>query len=270
MAKPSFLLVVPAEAEAEFAEYVRESVAPIFQSDVKILTDSQASLCNSNVPENVSRQLFESIRVHDFYKDRLLLVHRETKCSQRLLAKMWTSEGYVPSNLKIFSPERIRKELKNRWEAAGILWRTYAEKQISSFDFQKIGLDAWLQQFGELGYPRIGRRLASQLRVIRLNELAGDPFGLRPSEQIGQSQAYCYVQDEDPGGSWAEIQSILSHTHNPGSVHPVRWRKSTAEIVFPNADVDEFVLCEDGLWSGSETILRLQAIKEIDVKKPSG
>lgn len=267
MSKPSILLVVPAATEAEFADYVREYVAPIHHSEVRILTDAEASSFETDVPEKVARTLFDSILAHGVDSDRLLLVHREAHCSSRTLSKLWTSEGYATKNIKVISPKRIHKELKRHWETAGIFWRTHAEGQIAGYDFQKSRLDAWLQQFGELGFPTTGRRLAAQLRVIRLNQLTAAPFGPQPSEQIGQSQAFCYVQDNDQGGSWAEIQSILSHVHSPSSVHSVRWNKATSQIIFPDVDVDEYVICEDGLWSGSETVRRLRAIRALEVDK---
>lgn len=267
MAKPSILLVVPAATEIHFAEYIREYVAPIHHPEVRILTDADASTFKTDIPENVARKLFDSISAYGVDSKRLLMVHREARCSLRVLSKLWSSEGYVPKNFRAISPKRIQKELRDHWEASGFFWRTHAEGQISGYDFQRSKLDAWLQQFGELGFAKTGRRLAAELRVVRLNQLAAQPFSPRPSEQIGQTQAFCYVQDNDKGGSWVEIQSILSHVHPPGSVHPIQWDKPASQIVFPDLDIDEYVVCEDGLWSGSETVRRLRAIRALDVEK---
>src|SRR5690606_24626253 len=100
MAKPSILLVVPAATEGEFADYVRECVAPMHQSEIRIFTDAAASAFETDVPENVARRLFDSILAYGVDADRLLLVHREAHCSSQVLSKLWSSQGYSPRNIR--------------------------------------------------------------------------------------------------------------------------------------------------------------------------
>ena len=160
------------------------------------------------------------------------------------------------------SPKSIKKRLKEYWESCGDYWRTHAITQINRFDGKSIGIDSWIQQFGEIGYTNIGRKLASQLRVIRLSDLNFDPFSLQASDLFGQSQTHCYVSDDDDGGSWTEIQSILSHNQPQGTVFSAYFDKLSNKFEFPDQDTDEFVLYEDGLWSGSELVKRLRSISQ--------
>jgi hypothetical protein len=160
------------------------------------------------------------------------------------------------------------RTIKSHLEERGIDWRTHALAEIKKFEGPPANLDAWLQQFGELGWGAIGRKIAATLHVIRSWDLPGQPFSLGAADLVGQRQIRCYVQDEDAGGSWLEMQGILSHACPLGTVLPVRWNSTSKRLVFPDTPADEFVIFEDGLWSGREAVGRLRAIADAQPSVP--
>src|SRR5262249_34329657 len=107
----------------------------------------------------------------------------------------------------------------------------------------------------------VGRKLAAQLRVIRLADMAGQPFAIRSADMIGQSLTHCYVEDDDAGGRWTDIQSILIHRHPTGRVATGKWDPGAKHLTVPEVSSDQFVMYEDGLWSGLETVRRLKAMQ---------
>ena len=111
----------------------------------------------------------------------------------------------------------------------------------------------------------VGRRLAAQLRVIRPGQMKPDPFAPRTEDRLGQRQLHCYVRDDDRGGSWVSIQDALTHSHSPSAVGEIVWDKTAKKLLLPLGDLDEVVVYEDGLWSGSETVRRLRALKDSPV-----
>lgn len=99
-----------------------------------------------------------------------------------------------------------------------------------------------------------------QIKTIRFDGPT-HPFAAKEHEMLGQKVCYCYISDEDPGGSWVSIKDLLTHAHKPENVACVVWNSESGEIQFPACTVDDFVVCEDGLWSGSETKRRLEALR---------
>jgi hypothetical protein len=255
-------LIVPAAQEADFTNYVRDSLAVRRRSSVRILTDAISASYSTNIKTAASNDLIENLSAFAPALDHRLIVHRDTQCNFDQLKAWWASQGFQPQNCHQYTHTAIKRVLKEVWESAGYHWRTHSIAQANNFDGPKISIDAWVQQFAELGHPKVGRMLAAQLRVIRPMDMPNKPFALRPTDVIGLTQANCYVQDNDIGGSWLDIQASLSHAHPKESVFAVHWDKAEGTLTFPDVNADQFVLHEDGLWSGSEAVRRLKALKQ--------
>ncbi|WP_157220388.1 hypothetical protein [Flavisphingomonas formosensis] len=268
MAEPSVFLVVPSAAEADFEAFVRDTVACAFKPSVRILTDASNSRYQTDVNKAVTRDLIDSLSTYSVTSEHRIYIHRDTKCSDRELKSWCEQNGFVSRNISVGTPADIKRRLVDHWSATGTHWKSYAQGQIDIFLGQKLGLDAWLQQFGELRSPSAGRKLASQLRVIQPDKMPGEPFKLRPADMLGLNDAYCYVRDNDEGGSWGDIKSMLMHGQPEGKVHPVEWDKDAETLTFPPISVDRFIVYEDALWSGSETVRRLKALAKLPAPAP--
>ncbi|GGJ52795.1 hypothetical protein [Sphingopyxis bauzanensis] len=242
--------------------YVRDSLAKPYRSTVRVLTDSVATGYSTDIGNAVANDLIESLSTIQADKPHKLILHRDTKCSIDKLQRWWKTQGFAATDFQVQSEKNIRKILKMQWEADGHHWRVNAVKQASAFEGNKLSIEAWVEQFGKFGQQSVGRKLAAQLRVVRPMEMQCMPFALRPTDIIGLGQANCYVEDDDIGGSWLDIKACLSHTHPKGTVHPVVWNKAEATLKFPSIDVDQFVLYEDGLWTGTEGVRRLKALQK--------
>lgn len=260
MSTSRVFLVVPTIQEVDFREFVSESVAPQFRDYVHIFTDGSKSNFSTDVNENVAKDVIGSLEAFSADAGHHLIVHRDAKCSAKALSAWGRHYGFAKANIHITTQVDMKRLLTNHWFAKGVHWRSHAERQIGFYDGVSLKLDAWLQQFGELKSPKVGRKLASQLRVVRPSQMPTAPFGLRPADILGQNDAYCYVVDDDQGGSWVDIQAYLMHNRPKGTVFPVSWDKQAKTLTFPDVQVDKFVLYEDGLWSGSETVRRLEAM----------
>jgi hypothetical protein len=260
MAPPHTFLVVPAKDEVEFANFAKSEIIPSERSRVRLLTDASKARYQSDISTNVSKEIIAILSAQDMSGDLRFFVHRESACDTKKLAAWLRSIEKRTSRLTTLAPTSLRKELKQWWVDIGIQWKIFANNQLRKFDGRKTSLDAWLEQFALLGVSTLGKKIAMQLRVIRLGEIPGTPLSLSASEQFGIRQVYGYVRDDDVGGSWVSVQDELTKSHPVGTVFPIDWDKEQNRMQFPGVPCDEFVLYEDGLWSGKETVKRLQAI----------
>lgn len=258
-------IVVPEASKTDMDKFVLENVAPSLLNIVRILTDVSASRYTTDQLKQVASDLAADISAFGPNPDHYLFIHRDAKCDDRQLKREWRDIGNNVSKVQKAVPLNIRRDVTLILQAKGAFWREYANAQIANFDGKKASLDAWLQQFGELGCTMVGRRLVAQLRVIRPGQMKPDPFAPRTEDRLGQRQLHCYVRDEDRGGSWVSIQDALTHSHSPSAVGEIFWDKTTNKLLLPQADLDEVVVYEDGLWSGSETVRRLRALKDSPV-----
>lgn len=254
-------LVVPSALRADFQEFAFKSLAWNSRGSVCILTDAAKVEHKSDVKEGVTRALLNSLASSAVDQADSLLIHREAKCSHKTLEDWWRDEGPGQGRCKVLAPKAIKRALTDQWEAEGSHWRVYAGREIGKFDGTAIPLNEWINQFTRLGYPAVGPKLAGRLRVVRPVEMQPQPFAPRSVDQLGQSQAHCYVRDSDEGGSWVDVQALLTHSHPVGSVKPVLWDSGAKTLTFPQVHVDQFVLYEDGLWSGHEASRRLEAMQ---------
>ena len=268
MTVPSVFLVVPSAIEADFEDFVRDTVACAFRPSVHILTDASKSRYQTDVNRGVTRDLIDSLSAFSVTLEHRIYIHRDTRCSDRELKSWCERSGFASHNILVVSPADIKRRLVDHWSATGVDWKSHAQSQINTFLGQKLTLDVWLQQFNELRSPSVGRKLAAQLRVVQPDQMPSEPFKLRPADMLGLNDAYCFVCDNDEGGSWGDIKSMLMHGQPQGKVHAVGWDKHAETLTFPSMPVDRFVVYEDALWSGSETVRRLKALAKLPAPAP--
>lgn len=252
-------LILPESSEATVTAFVRDLIVPDKRGTVKILNDTGIS-ASRDMRNQTTALLIERISAYPAHPDNRLLIHREARCSIVELTDWWRDRSFGKLPVKKLAPAALKRATKDHLEISGHDWRTHALVEIGKFEGPPGNLDAWLEQFGLLGYAAVGRKVAAKLRVLRSGDLPGRPFSLRAADLVGQRQIRCYVQDEDAGGSWLEMQAILTHSYPAGTVFPVQWNAALGQLTFPNSPADEFVLYEDGLWSGHEAVGRLRAI----------
>lgn len=261
MSKGILFLVLPQSDVAKVEALVREQIVPDQRDAVQILSDRKVAAFPSDVRSRTTADLIAHISTYPSHPENQLFVGHEARCSHGELSDWWTDEfeGAAPQKLK---PQALHREIKRHLEKSGRHWRVRASGEVEKFDGLRDNLETWLQQFAKLDCTPIGRKIAARLRVIRTADLPHEAFARLPADLVGQRKANCYVQDDDIGGSWLEMQALLSHACPPGTVHPVSWDKASGRMKFPDVSVDEFVIYEDGLWSGSEAVRRLRAIAQ--------
>jgi len=261
VSKGILFVVLPHGDVAKVETLVREQTAFGDREAVEVLSDRKVAAFSSDVRSRTTAELTEHISAFPSHPQNRLIIGREAKCSHSDLSDWWTGkfEGPAPKTLAL---RGVGREVERYLEESGRHWRARALAEVKKFDGLGGDLDSWLRQFTRLDCTPIGRKIAARLRVIRAADLPHGAFALRSADLVGQRKANCYVQDDDIGGSWGEMQMLLSHAYPPGTVHPVRWDKTSGRMQFPNIPVDEFVVYEDGLWSGSEAVRRLRAIAQ--------
>ena len=261
MSSGKVFLVVPAHDREMFEKFGRKNLAYSRRDSLHILTDESKNEFSTDVRTRVGERIISSIDAIPVGADDILIVHRNTNCNIDELIDEWKSSGRGSSNAQKMAHQAIKRQLTEHWQNSGDHWRTYAAAELRKYEGRSTGLEQWTQQFDALGYPDVGRKLAARLCVVRLGEMQEQPFSSRPADAIGQRQLQCYVKDDDDGGSWVEIQNILTHSHPPASVKSVTWDKSAGTLAFPDeTGIDQVILYEDGLWSGHEAVERLQAL----------
>ena len=157
---------------------------------------------------------------------------KQSHCSHETLRSLWSEYGYDLKHFHIVNQKAIRENIRKLSVADGAFWKIYAENQLREYDGDKTSPAAWMEQFNKLGIGYIGKRLLMQIKVIRFDGPTR-PFAAKEHEMLGQKVCYCYISDEDPGGSWVSIKDLLTHAHKPGNVAGVVWNSKSGKIQFP-------------------------------------
>lgn len=241
---------------------VLKHVVPERRETVLVLSDAVAAAMTTDVKAQTAQALIARISTYPPQADNRLFVERDVECSIMDLTAWWRDHAYGHPAVRKLSPAAMRRELIEHLRTTGGHWRDHALAEIRRFEGRRGNLDAWLQQFGELGQPDIGRKLAAQLRVIRTGELPTGAFSASEADVIGLRRINCYVEDGDPGGSWLEMKSLLEHSCPRDTVHAANWDEEAARLTLPDVPADEILIYEDGLWSGKEVVKRLVGLRE--------
>jgi len=253
-------LVLSAGSVAKVQAMLTMLIVPDAANAVVILDDASAEHFTTNVKTEVTKGMIGQLEMYPAHIENRLIIDSRARCDMADLKSWWHTSRFSEHRVSTIALKTIQRELKDHLDTVGISWRTHVVAELAKFEGPQVKLDVWLQQFQLLGQADVGRKLAAKLRVIQTGAFVKTAFAVRTTDQIGHRQANCYVKDADGGGSWVEMQSLLTHTFPPNKVFPVLWDKDTCRLDFPTTDVDEFVIYEDGLWSGSEAVRRLKAI----------
>lgn len=261
MSNGILFIVLPESSVAKVQTAIRELIVPDKCNFVQVLSTASTAALSTDVSRRIVQDLTGRISAYPQCEDNRLIVGHEVKFSITDLTDWWRTHEFGHPNVKKMTTTAVIRAVKEYVEKAGWHWRAHATAEMRKFDGPPGNLSSWIQQFSELSCFDIGRKIAAKLRVIRTGELPRRAFAITAADVFGHRQACCYIQDDDAGGSWLEMQAILTHACRPGTVFPVHWNKTTKRLLFPDVPVDEFVIHEDGLWSGSEAVRRLLALK---------
>lgn len=262
MAETKIFVVTSKTHLEEFSERALNDVIPKYRDSIIVLTEEAFDI--GNVTE-AAKRISDNIDYSNANEESYLLILDDTKADHGKIKSRWQSAGKDPERLYLGGPRRVHEKLKKTLNQLGFHWRAYAQSQLDLFDGKTTPLDRWCDQFFDLDVGYLGRRLAMQLQVFDYGDENG-PFALRLHETLGQKLLHCYIDDGDHGGSWISVQDHLSHDLQAESLQPINVKSGAFDI--PDGDMDEVVVYEDGLWSGSETVKRLKLIKESGSKVP--
>lgn len=268
MTEGILFLIVPTSSLAKLEREINKWIVPRARGAVKVLSDATAASFSTDIGRNVAEELIDIISAHPRHQKNRLLIERDVNCSIANIIEWWNLSEHGKSDERKFTLKALLREVDEHLQRTRQHWKTHAQYEIARFEGKTLSLDAWLYQFIELGQADISRKISGQIRIVPTGDLARNAFALRASDVAGSRRANCYVKDDDAGGSWVEIQNILTHAFEPASVFPVTWSKTAGTMDFPEVEVDEFILHEDGLWSGSEAVRRLRAIKNAPPSAP--
>lgn len=261
MATPSILFLVLSQSRvAKLRGWIDDAIVPGERESVHILSDACAASFTADVRDKVAQKLIGEFSAFSPSVGHRLFIDREVKCSIENLTDWWKANSFGRVESHKLSMKAIERVVNEHLQATGRHWKTHATAQIERFEGPRSSLDGWLQQFARLGCIDVGRKIASQLNVIKTGAFPNTAFKILAADLLGARRAHCYIEDHDIGGSWGEMRALLTHAYPTGSVFPVHWNEAAGSIEFPDEDVDEIVIHEDGLWSGHETVRRLKSI----------
>ena len=150
--------------------------------------------------------------------------------------------------------QHVADELKKR----NLDWRTNAIAEWQKSSIKHANPDMILQQFSELGYAEIGKKLIKGIRVLSESDLRG-AFKSSAADNVGSKVLHAFVKDDESGSSSIAINNVLSHLYPSDQVVQLDVDNLGA-VIGPNIDV--VYIYEDGLWSGVELVKRLNSISK--------
>lgn len=268
MTNQMVFIVTRRTRSGNFSDRVLRDVTPLNRNSVVVLEEEAFGIGENKRTNDVIQA---AKNISDFIEDAnagygsYLLIDHEVRASQEKLKHRWEEAGQEANQIYILQQTRLLQKFESVLNDIGFHWRSHAMAQLQRFHGQTTPLDVWCRQFFDLKVGHLGRRLAMQLQVIDFGD-QNRPFAPRMHETFGQKVLHCFFDDGDHGGSWVSVQDQLSHDLPSGLVNAI----SVSGDVFtiPETDADEIVIYEDGLWSGSETVKRLTAIKASGSLRP--
>lgn len=140
--------------------------------------------------------------------------------------------------------------IQSRLNECGLSLRGGAVELLQHWSHARIdrnAVDAWLNQFGQLGkeYAWIGEAILASISLVPAAEL-GELFG-----QIALPPGTAICINRDPrttAKSGDVISNLLTKRHNGATIHA-----SPADAI-ENHGATSIVVFEDGLWSGTEAL----------------
>lgn len=260
MSKEQVVLVVPRGRASSFEE-IAVSILPFRWRDrVTIFEEPDWEGTKPNLSGALADEVTEMIGNLRVPEIAMLILHRDLRSSEKRIEQNIAADGQFSAQKKVLSDAGIRRALKDFYSGLGYFWKVYAQAQISKYQGKSTSLDAWLHQFNTLGIPKIGRRLASALRVLDPAEDDFPAIVSRSSDRFGQKLIHAVIGDADRGGSWVGLQQLLAQRFPEDQVATITFDVDSGELQFPECDYDEIVIWEDALWSGYETVKRLKAL----------
>lgn len=261
-------LLVPADDRLTIRKFVDGLIVPAKRELVQIFCDESVSEFHTDVKVAVAQRVISQIQLYQPHPENYLFIVRDIKCSIQSVVSWWRDHDHGNYKIQKFTKKALKREIKSQLKCLRWDWESHAEDELNKFDGPKQSLSAWIQQFASIGCLDIGKKIAGQLRIIQTGRLHLSAFRLSKADIIGHRQANCYIEDNDPGGSWNEIKSILTHSFSPETVLGIFWDEISERMEFPSENYDKFIIYEDGLWSGKEAVRRLLAIKRNSPKIP--
>jgi hypothetical protein len=254
MSSAPIFVIVPQREKERFEKYIR-NVAALSAADAFKVIGVPSQNADQEELDRRFHEVCETIATYKkagAFSD--LILHREVKCSNRSsIARECGGKSTSISN---------ERTLKKTLEDRGAHWKVHASREVEKWEYSRLNLETWLQQFHRLGIIDIAQGLLKQIEVFSPSQ-TNTAFQLTAAESAGLKIQYCYVDDGEPGGSYNEVKKALEHLHSASKVTAVKWDKSAQTLTLPVVDADQLVLCEDGLWSGVETRDRLIALSKI-------
>lgn len=262
MAESKVFIVTRRADSEDFSDRVLRDVIPQHRNSIVVFEEEAFGI--GNVTE-AAKKISNVIDDADADEDSHLLIVKETRIHHDKLRHRWDSSGKDVSRVYLGEERRVLERFTKVLKQLGFHWRSYAQEQLEKFDGQTTPLDKWCGQFFDLEVGHLGRRLCMQLQVIGFGG-HNSPFAPLSHESLGQKVVHCYFDDGDHGGSWISVQDQLSHDLPEENVHAIRCTADAIEL--PEIEADELVVYEDGLWSGSETVKRLELIRASGCRQP--
>ena len=267
MVNPQVFLITTPTTSSWFEHKITSEWVPNARGNVHIFTVPETHGTIQTERESYSVKISDEIATHPINKRNVLFIYRDSAVSLAAMQKEWETLGYDNSRLKSLSIKKLRQEFITSSKEFIYHWKTHANEQLNRFEGPKISIDGWIQQFNQLGMSNLGKQLLMRTEVVKTSDF-NDLFKRKRADLIGQKTLHCYVSDNDAGGSWVAIKDHLTHHNPPDEVVGIHWKKEAAQIALPSSACDQIIIYEDGLWSGSETLKRLNAIKEANYKRP--
>jgi hypothetical protein len=234
---PQRLLIVVPESEVTPTSRRISAIAVHGWEDWVRITPGPVRRVAAGQSQDISRTILE---IADGFGATDLVVAKEIWCHDKALKER--------TDLRIDrrSITLIRKDLKPRLESLGLCWRQILSDRLVHYSQRKTDTDQWLRQFEAFGYRWVGEGLLRQFDVISPDEL-GRAVRFPIQATIGSTLRFAVVLEEDDlGASSYRLGGVLAQEYGDDSVKDLP--KALSE--FPKTD--QIVICEDGLWTGTE------------------
>jgi hypothetical protein len=239
------VIVVPSDQESAIRKRILDIAAWGWEASVRLVGASTRGAKHADRVAAASKIL----DIVDEFNASSLIVAKEV-VYERSVIEQHQDLDFRALHFRVLRDRVVPRELESR----KLLWRKVVDERLGLWSSTTCNAEEWLGQFGALGARGLGEVLLRQVEVISHNDVV---HAIQASAAgLGPDVIFTFMAESDPAASANWMGGVLTRMY--GTANAKDFVGALAEAKTGS----HLVVCEDGLWTGTELRRRLGLLSD--------